>query len=938
VVDFRLLSVDAIGYELINKRFRNPVLGHVRQRLGELLGDSLDAEIQSLYTKEWEGITRSLEIAYAKGQERRPIDNLDCLGVNQFPSLFEKFFCSLVPTASIPAGDAARFTRRKLLGWLEEVKDVRNPIAHPPDEDLSISDALTLADACLRVVKLLQLDEAIRGIEELQAHLLRRKLGIDDDQPGRSSIVIDFEGSGKEQLVNEHIQSYIEYQHLPTTSIANPIVGEVPQRAREYQARPEVTERLSRSGPGVPVVRALTGMPGVGKTQIAADYARSRIDAGWRLVAWINAPDSAQVMNGLAEVAATLGVSGPGANLESIGKAVRRRLEADGKQTLVVFDNAGNLDELAQFVPSIGQCQVIITSNQLETGGLGEPVAVQEFAAEEALSYLARRTGRTDESGARQLARELGFLPVALAQAAAVIKAQHLDYPTYLARLRDAPSKELLRRTAGEPYRHSVGEAITLALDAATESDPTGCVPGIVNVVALLSDAGVNRSLLYAAGDQGLLHRPGSSEDAPGPQSIDEALALLAGSSLLTFSTDDTTVAAHRLTMRIAVELQAQQDTLVRIATGVACLLESVADSLPEPSQNRGAARDAIRQIVALHDNVARHLGDKEGEPNQTLLRLRRWTVWCLTRLRDNVPLAIEYGQPLVADCERLLGPTDPDTLIARSILADACRAAGRWDDAISLLQGTLADYQQVLGDGHPDTLMALSNLARAYRAASQLDEAIRLYKEVLANRERALGPSHPETLTARANLADAYRTAGQFDEAVTLHQRTLADREEILGLAHADTLTSRNDLARAYEAAGWLDEAIALYERTCADREQVLGPTHTKTLRSRSNLARAYQAAGRLDEAVPLYERTCADREQALGDNHPETMDSRTNLGRAYQAAGRLDDAIALYERTLADAELVLGKDHPKTLACRADLASAYRDAGGSRKNKMSQ
>ena len=154
-------------------------------------------------------------------------------------------------------------------------------------------------------------------------------------------------------------------------------------------------------------------------------------------MAWVNAEDPASLAGGLAAVAEAAGLAGPGDG--DPGRMVRHWLEADGDRCLVVFDNATDPDLLRPYLPAAGAARVLITSNRQSVADLGVLVGVEVFTPGEAAAFLAGRTGLADPAGAGALAGELGFLPLALAQAAAVICGQHLAYGTYLERLRALP-------------------------------------------------------------------------------------------------------------------------------------------------------------------------------------------------------------------------------------------------------------------------------------------------------------------------------------------------------------------------------------------------------------------------------------------------------------------------------------------------------------------
>jgi tetratricopeptide (TPR) repeat protein len=711
--------------------------------------------------------------------------------------------------------------------------------------------------------------------------------------------------------------------------------------------------------------RALGGMGGTGKTQLAAAIAHTLWSRGAvDLVLWVTASGRDAVLTGYAQALGDVGLPDPYEGPEVAASHFLAWLAETPRPWLAVLDDLTDpavLDGLWPWGPS---GRVLVTTNRPDAAlRAHSPRAVElgPFSDRESLAYLSTRlqADRDQWTGALDLAADLGFLPIALAQAGTLMAYTGIDCRDY--RTRMAEWRQHLGAGNGTSPPAVAGTG-ALALEVADRLPPAGLARPMLALISMLDPNGIPGAVLTTPAACAYLSRFGGA--AP----VDEVQARTAVHALgrLGLVTIDTTSAAR--TVRVHELVQAASRQSLSTADCDAAAL-AAADALfqawPPPQAVPAASGQALRDCTArLHQIAGVLLWNPECHPvlvragqcldnaglagpaiaywqsmidigRPTLGATHAHTILASDRLAAAYDAAgrhmdaIPVHERVLAERERELGPSHPDTLNARNSLARTYRAAGRGEDAVRLAERALADCERIQGPRHPDSLAARSELAQAYLSAGLRDEAIAVFEIALAGQKQALGPHHPDTLTARANLAHAYRAAGRPKQAISLFEETLADREKVQGADHPDTLAARGNLGSAYRAAGRLRDAIGAYKHALADRERVQGPDHPDTLTARANLADTYHLANKLKDALPLYERTFAGRERVQGPDHPDTITACGNLASAYHSARKLTLALPLYERTLADCERVHGADHPDTLASLGNLAHAYHTAG---------
>ena len=448
--------------------------------------------------------------------------------------------------------------------------------------------------------------------------------------------------------------------------------------------------------------QAIIGLGGIGKTQIAVEYAY-RFHQDYQVVLWARAESTEALTSSYVTIATLLNLPEQEAQEQEITvQAVKTWLQTHSGW-LLMLDNADDLSLVPAFLPPALGGHLLLTTRAFAVGHLASRLEVDTLSAEQGALFLLRRASLIAPDAtlehvspkprdlAIQVSQELGGLPLALDQAGAYLEATGTALAAYQQIYQQHRTALLAQRRAqGADHPEPVASTWSLSFARVEATNPAAA--DLLRLCAYLApDAIAEEILTQGAAHLGPVLGPVASDAFL----LGQAIEALRAYSLVGRDPGLQTLSVHRLVQAV------------------------VRDALDAADRQRWAER-AIRAIHAALPPVEH----------------ANWSEW--ERL-------LAHAQA----CAAWMEPQEIHLQEAAEVLQQTgwyLTERARYSEAEPLLERAYQMSEQQQGAEHLDTARDASTLAYLYHEQGKYEQAEPLYVRALAIREQQLGPEHPDT------------------------------------------------------------------------------------------------------------------------------------------------------------------------------------------------
>ncbi|MGW0835263.1 FxSxx-COOH system tetratricopeptide repeat protein [Streptomyces prunicolor] len=746
-----------------------------------------------------------------------------------------------------------------------------------------------------------------------------------------------------------------------------PAVWNVPRRNVRFTGRDAILEelhaRFEEGGRGGARV-ALRGISGVGKSQLAIEYAH-RFGNDYDVVWWVGARFRAPAREQFAQLAPRLELP-VGQELGERIRAVHEALRTGQpyRRWLLVLDSADDMEQIEDLLPE-GNGHVLITTLTQDWAASGSvtEIEVKPFKRAESVAYARRRAQRLTEPEADELADAVQDLPLLLAQTAAWLDANVMPAKDYVAMIRRGEASQIgIRISSDYPMGFQTSWSITL--NTLQENNPEAVE--LLHLFALFSPDEIPVRLMQAARPSDLpAHLAALAAD---PIRWHTALRRLSESTAVRLDYVESSeaepavdrVSMHRLyhSFLLSTLTEDRRETLSKIA----CALLAGADPR-RPNDTREWTRYAeliphletagaldsrepvVRQLVLNCIDYMRVRGENRAALRLCEQTVARWRTRLRPDERDMLVLTHDHANMLRrsgryreaeavgrAVLDQLLetrADDDPDLLRAKNGLAGTLVSLGRYDEAHQMFEECVHAYSDTLGAEDPRALQDRGNLAVVTSLLGRYEESLLLHRDILLIRERLLSPRHHLTLRSGMFYAWMLRLLGRYEDATSRQELNVRAHRQVMDRFTPQTLFAEHNLALCMRRTGDLLGAESLMRSVVERFVQRQGPRHPDALLVQADFATFNREHGNLERAREMAATVAEAYARLVGPEHPYAVGTSGNVGLALWEYGERDEALRIAEEALTRMRAAVGATHPWALGAALNASGARSLAG---------